>query len=170
VSAPTDRPRSPYLLLRPGPSAALPVAGIALTGWALRSLYWTGTVFFAVFMSGYALVAVMKVVWRGDDDKAVVQALVSHTDPGPDLRERAAAWARGAQHVRPSDRWGPRLIAVGLAVACIVVALTRPSWPVALPAPFLLAWGGAVEAARRTSAARGARWLDDPPVPADDRA
>lgn len=165
MSTPTDRPRSPYLLLRPVPSAALPVVGIGLSGWALRLLYSTGTVFFIVFMGGYALAAVLKVVRRNDKDMTVVRALVTHADPGPDLRERATAWARGARHPRPSDRWGPVVVAAGLAAACAVAAVVHGTWITALPAPFLLCWSVAVGAAWRTSMHRAARWLDDPPAP-----
>lgn len=155
------------LLVRPWVAVAVPVAGVAAAGWALWLVLPTRDDALGVFIGAFGVVAVAKVAWRDADDKAVVRALVTHADPGPRLRARTAVWARAALHPRGADRWGPLVVVVALAVACVLVAAVRASWPVALPAPFLLGVGAATDAARRASMARAARWLDDPPVPAE---
>jgi hypothetical protein len=158
------------LLLRPPAEVALTVAGLGVGGWALRALYATGTVFFSVFMAGYAVVAVVRVVRRDPEDEAVIRALVEHADPGEGRRRRAAAVARVAVRPRASDRWGPIVLGIGLAAGCILAAFVRGSWWSVLPVPFLLGWCAALLAAQRTSRTRAGRWLDDPPGPVDDQA
>jgi hypothetical protein len=165
VSGQSDRPRGALpLFVSPWVAVALPVAGVGVSYWALALLLPYRGHGPLVFLAVFGLMAVVRVVWRDDQDKAVVRAIARRVDPGPDLWERTAAWARAAQHPRMSDRWGPLVVAGGLAVACIVVAVVRPSLRVVLPAPFLLTWCAVAEAARRRSVERAARWLADPPV------
>jgi hypothetical protein len=99
---------------------------------------------------------------RRDQDTAA-RALADHRDPGPAHRAVTDERARSVLAHPGSDRWLPPVLALGLAVACVVAAVLQDDVTVAFPAVPLAALGAAFPGwyRRRTTAA--ARWLDDPP-------